>query len=63
MEIKLICEHFDQLVAATAKPVLRSQQIFEVRLRVERSKIVELFARADESRGNTKLILPFPPEP
>src|SRR5262249_60301894 len=57
MEIKLIWEYFDQLVLATAKPLLRSQQIFEVRLQVERSKIAELFARADESRGDTKLIL------
>src|SRR6266550_2598016 len=36
---------------------LRSQQIFEVRLSIERRKIVELFASADEPRGNSKFIL------
>ena len=36
---------------------LRSQQIFDVPLPIERRKIVELFAGADETRGNSKFIL------
>jgi len=38
------------------KPV-RSQQIFQVHLPLERREIVELFAGADEARGNSKFIL------
>ena len=37
--------------------LLRSQQIFDVRFPIERRKIVELFAGADEARGNSKFIL------
>ena len=37
--------------------LLRSQQIFEVRLPIEWREIVELFAGADEARGNSKFIL------
>ena len=36
---------------------LRSQQIFDVLFPIERRKIVELFAGADEARGNSKFIL------
>ena len=36
---------------------LRSQQIFEVRLPIELREIVELFAGADEARGNSEFIL------
>src|SRR6476619_4032715 len=37
--------------------LLRSQQIFDVRFPIERRKIAELFAGADEARGNSKFIL------
>jgi hypothetical protein len=56
MEIKLICEHFDQIVPATARLLLSHNKFSRYVPWWNKTKIVELFAWADESRGDTKLV-------
>ena len=49
--------HRDPSTSLRMTKPLRSQQVFEVRSSLEGRKIVQLFAGADEARGNSKFIL------